>query len=96
VSRQPFAKDVWRRFAPRIRQILWAHWDPIRANVPEDEYDSYIAPVLRLLEGGADRTKLAARLSEIAEDGMACPIPSERAHAVAEMLLALGVPRRGA
>jgi hypothetical protein len=49
-----------------------------------------------LLEGDADRTILAARLSEIAEDGMACPIPSERAHAVAEMLLALGVPRRGA
>ncbi len=96
MSRQPFAEAVWRRFAPRIRQILWEHWDPIGANVPEDEYDSYIAPVLRLLEAGADRTKLAARLSEIAIDSMACPITPERAQAAAEMLLALEVPRRGA
>lgn len=96
MSRQLFAKEVWRRFAPRIRLILWEHWDPIGARVPEDEYDSYVAPVLRLLEASADRARVSTRLSEIAKDSLACPIPSERAHAVAEMLLALGVPRKGA
>jgi hypothetical protein len=40
----------------KIRDVLMQHWDPIGvADVPEaqDEYDSYVGPVYRLLVSGA-------------------------------------------
>ena len=39
-----------------IRQALMDHWDPIGvSDIPEaqDEYDSYVGPVYRLLASGA-------------------------------------------
>ncbi len=42
-----------------IRDVLMRHWDPIGvADVPDaqDEYDSYVGPVYRLLaSGGSDK-----------------------------------------
>ena len=32
-----------------INTILWQDWDPIGCGVPEDEYESYVWPVYKLL-----------------------------------------------
>jgi hypothetical protein len=89
VSRGHFRRDLWRRAAPLIREVLWKHWDPI-GGAPVDEYDSYIPRFLRLLDEGADKVKIARRLQEAAES-MACPISNEKAFEIAEMLLALDI-----
>ena len=43
-----------------IRQILRRDWDPIGLGdlLPEDEYDSYIAPVYRILAGSRSEREL--------------------------------------
>jgi hypothetical protein len=44
-----------------IRAVFMQHWDPIGvADVPEaqDEYDSYVGPVYRLLASGASDAEL--------------------------------------
>ena len=51
-SKHARAAEIQRR----IRDVLMQHWDPIGvADFPEaeDEYDSYVGPVYRLLESGA-------------------------------------------
>ena len=54
-----------------IRQVLLRDWNPIGVNNdPElaDEYDSYIAPVYRILVGSAIRlAQHASRLSSFAQ-----------------------------
>ena len=49
------------RIQQAIRQVLMQHWDPIGvSDIPEaqDEYDSYVGPVYRLLASGASDTEL--------------------------------------
>ena len=41
-----------------IRQILLHDWAPIGFGVPDDEYDSYIAPVYRILAGSRSEQEL--------------------------------------
>lgn len=56
-----------------VGRILWEVWDPIGARYmgfPPDEYDSYIAEVVRLLQGGADEVALSSYLRQLAEDRM--------------------------
>ena len=67
-----------------IRQILYHGWNPIGFAVPEDEYDSYIAPVYRILVGSRSEADLIAFLRWP-------PMPDERLHTVARKLLALNV-----
>ena len=55
----------------RIREMReqWMWWDPIGvAGVPEatDEYDGYLAPMLRLLERDASAEEISAYLDGIA------------------------------
>jgi hypothetical protein len=43
-----------------IRQIFYHEWDPIgvSGSAPEDEYDSYIGPVYRILSGSRSEEEL--------------------------------------
>ncbi|MGD9980017.1 MAG: hypothetical protein AB7H66_11620 [Hyphomonadaceae bacterium] len=45
-----------------INAILWKDWDPIGCGVPEDEYESYVWPVYKLLIDGAPREDVVAYL----------------------------------
>src|SRR5262249_47565595 len=44
--------------AKAIGTILRKDWDPIGAGVPEDEYESYIWPIYKLLIEGVSREKI--------------------------------------
>jgi hypothetical protein len=77
--------------AAAIRKILHRDWDPIGCGVPEDEYDSYLWPVLRLLQEGAARETLADYLRTMAADAMSCAVPEERVSLVVDKLMTLGV-----
>jgi hypothetical protein len=53
---------------------LWNGWDPIGVmpaqDGPQDEYDGYLGPSLRLLERGASREELERYLEEIVGEHM--------------------------
>ena len=48
-----------------VRKILWEEWDPIGCGVPEDEYDSYVWPVVGKVHHGASLEEVANYLSEV-------------------------------
>ena len=59
----PIANSKEKRVAEiqdSIRQILYREWDPIgvSGSAPEDEYDSYIGPVYRILSGSRSEQEL--------------------------------------
>src|SRR6266571_2272334 len=80
-----------------IRQILYQDWNRIRfaGSLPEDEYDSYIAPVYRILAGSRSEQELIEFLFRTDEDIMgATRTPSEhyeQLRPVARKLLELDV-----
>jgi len=78
-----------------IRQILYRDWNPIGCPVPEDEYDSYIAPVYRILAGSRSEQELVEFLFRTARDsiGVACETAEhfEKMRPVARRLLELDV-----
>ena len=78
-----------------IHDVLWNDWDPIgvrRMGGPEDEYDSYIGGVYRLLASGAAREQLIAMLRGIQTDSMGMSIVSDpELVIVADKLIALDV-----
>ena len=74
-----------------VRGILWKEWDPIGCGVPQDEYDDYVWPVIRLLRAGASRDALIGYLSETARGAIGCAVPERRNADVADRLLALGL-----
>jgi hypothetical protein len=54
-----------------IRKILFEDWDPIGVNTNQnlrDEYDSYIAPVYRLLSNGASAAEIGDYLLKLEHD----------------------------
>ena len=76
-----------------IRQILYHDWSPIPVpDLPKDEYDSYIAPVYRILAGSRSEQELIECLSRMQRDilGMPCGSP-EQWRPVAHKLLELDV-----
>lgn len=87
---RPEAREAKTGFE-KIRAILHGDWDPIGCGVPEDEYDSYVWPVLRLLMQRAPRAELKAYLVETANVTIGCPVPDERLETVLDKLMALGV-----
>jgi hypothetical protein len=61
----------------QIRQVLLHDWDPIGvSDVPEaqDEYDSYIGGVYRLLASGARPKAIAQHLATIQGDTIGLPV----------------------
>ncbi len=69
-----------------IRQILRHDWNPIGFDdfLPEDEYDSYIGPVYRILAGTRSEDELIDYLRWR-------PATEERLRTIARKLLALNV-----
>jgi DNA-binding NarL/FixJ family response regulator len=80
----------------KVRAILHGEWDPIGAAVPEDEYDSYVWPVLVMLMRRADRAEVEDYLRWAADDAMASPVPEDRLARVIDALMALEVEFRPA
>jgi hypothetical protein len=80
-----------------IRQILYHEWDPIgvAGSAPGDEYDSYIAPVYRILAGTRSEQELVEFLFRTAHGtmGLACETTEhfEQLRPMARRLLALDV-----
>lgn len=76
-----------------IRQILFYDWDPIGINDsgPDDEYDSYVGGIYRLLTSGVDEYKLVERLYQLETMSMGLRGDRERVKGIAEKLLKLNV-----
>jgi hypothetical protein len=77
-----------------IRQILYRDWDPIGVcgGAPEDEYDSHIGGVYRILSGSRSEEELIQFLAGRSEDILGSQVPEpERLRSVAQKLLALDV-----
>lgn len=79
-----------------INAILWRDWDPIGCGVPEDEYESYVWPVYRLLINNAPREAIADYLRETADQATSVAVPEIRLQLVVDKLLALGVEQGSA
>ena len=75
--------------ARAINTILWKDWDPIGAGAPEDEYESYVWPIYKLLIEGAPRDKLEVYLRWAADEHITISVPEERLQSVLDKLLAL-------
>ena len=68
-------KTQSRQRIAEIRQ-LWNGWDPIGVvggNGPDDEYDGYLAPTLRLLERNATIEEIVAYLKWVTLEHMGLP-----------------------
>ncbi|MFH1022922.1 MAG: hypothetical protein V1809_05995 [Planctomycetota bacterium] len=77
-----------------IHDILWNDWDPIgvKGLGPEDEYDSYIGGVYRLLASKAPKETLSAHLQKIETDSMGLsPARQEVVNKVVDKLSKLDV-----
>lgn len=72
-----------------MRKILWQDWDPIGCGVPQDEYDDYVGPVMRLLSERKPAAELADYLRVTAAETICCPISEEKLARVVEMLMRL-------
>jgi len=80
-----------REDGAKVRAILHGQWDPIGAGVPEDEYDSYVWPVLVLLMRRAGRPEVEEYLRWAANEEMKSPVPEDRLAQVLDRLMALDV-----
>lgn len=74
-----------------INQILWRDWDPIGCGVPEDEYESYVWPVYKLLIDRNPRGDVEAYLRWAADENITCPVSDEKLQQVVDKLLALPI-----
>jgi hypothetical protein len=74
-------KERFRRFSPELGLLLWAAWNPIGADVPLDEYESYVPTIWRLLAEGAEVDELSAHLLKITDEQIGGGHGTERAAA---------------
>ncbi len=77
----------------RIREVLLTEWDrsnAARFDAARGEYDSFIGPIVALLDGGADAEALVAYLHDVEQHVMCFPsLDTRRLHPVARKLLLL-------
>lgn len=76
-----------------IRQILFYEWDPIGINDVglDDEYNSYVGGIYRLLASGADEYKIIEHLHQLETTSMHSNGSRDRLKSVAEKLMKLNV-----
>ncbi len=77
-----------------IRQVLRHDWNPIGFGdvLPQDEYDSYIATVYRILAGSRSEQEIVECLFRLERDIIGSPCESEeQLRPVARRLLELDV-----
>ena len=72
-----------------INTILWRDWDPIGCGVPEDEYESYVWPVYKLLIDGESREKVADYLRWVADAYITVSVSEDRLQVVIDKLMGL-------
>ncbi|ALU45863.1 hypothetical protein [Pseudoalteromonas rubra] len=64
-----------------IASILWHDWDPIGVNYGEDEwndeYDSYVPHVFKLVLEDKDVSNIAQYLSSSIKQNMSCSAPEQ-------------------
>jgi hypothetical protein len=84
----------WKADVDAIRKTLIAAWNPIGCGVPEDEYDSYIPVIYRLMQGQAGIVGLASHLQQLETNSMGLRANPERNRLVAKMLLDLMAEER--
>ncbi len=80
--------DPFRGLRPRIREVFNRDWNPI-GGCPEDEYDSYITGVAKLLLKGAPDRDLIRHLDQVERVGMGLPGNKERLPKVVAALRAI-------
>ena len=64
-----------------VKEVLFCEWDPIGVNDDErcrNEYDSYAPTICRMLEAGAEESKLAAHLRQLRINAMGLSDSDER------------------
>jgi hypothetical protein len=88
-SGKAMERETAKASAAAVRTILHQDWDPIGCGVPEDEYDSYLWPVLKLLQEDAPRAAIEDYLRTAARESMSCTVPEKRLTVVVDKLLAL-------
>jgi hypothetical protein len=72
----------------RVRNILHAEWNPLNlGSLPLDEYDSYAAPLVRLLMSNANVATLAAQLYKLEQTELSSYTNSETRQHVAQQLV---------
>ena len=81
----------------QIREILLRDWDPIGVRDEaraQDEYDSYIGGVYRLLASGASPHTVAEHLAHVEAEQMGLGLAADKLMGVATKLCALDVKLR--
>jgi hypothetical protein len=66
-----------------------SEWDPIGCGVPEDEYDSYIPTIYRLMQSRVSAAELASHLAKLETISMGLRERPGVNRRVAELLLDL-------
>ncbi len=76
-----------------INQVLFYDWDPIGINdlAPDDEYNSYVGGIYRLLASGASEFQIIEHLHQLEITQMEISSNREKLKNVAEMLMKLNV-----
>lgn len=88
----PGARAVLKREFAAVRGVLMQDWNPVDVEgLPEDEYDSYVWPILGVLRAGGGREALLARLRDIELQWFGGTGCDARLAAVVDRLQALGV-----
>jgi hypothetical protein len=83
-----------REIQASIRDALMRDWDPIGvSDVPEaqDEYDSYVGAVYRLLASGASVLAIAQHLARVEHDAMGLSTSADQLMNVAAKLRQLDI-----
>ena len=79
----------------KVRDILISLWDPcgIKANSnAQDEYDSYVSGIIRLLKADTDQVRLVRHLAQLERVSMGFSKTSPQLEHVAKHLLSLNAP----
>jgi hypothetical protein len=93
---RPDRVDLKQDFAA-VRRVLFNEWNPVGVNgLPEDEYDSYVWPLVRLLRDGGDAATLTRHLHEVEQFYFSRDTSEEKLLPVAASLLALGIGKESA
>ena len=82
-----------RADAQKVRAILNEDWQPI-PGVPDDEWDSYVWPVVGLLKRGAPREELKSYLRRTAGETIGMPVAELDLDRAVDKLFALGLENK--
>lgn len=75
-----------------VRHVLRTVWNPVGVDgLPEDEYDSYVWPIVGLLREGADALRLEEHLIEVEQFYFGFEPHQAKLAPVAQSLLSLGI-----